>query len=494
MRILRVSLELATWTCLLLVTALLLAGCSEGNADAFTGEAADHSLAVALHSARPNFQGLDDTERAAIDTFIRHAGPRSSKFEIRRILKMSGKGLKGAPPVAVADFLVKGADHVYQEFFGEFDDSELAAITEALRDRPGADAATLRRYRSIVSTARNGYTGPLSKAVGIVLFAEAVEPKPIPRAKLTPAADDPKEIWTGCAELLRMNGFVAEGPRVDLALKTYRQAIAKWPRDAVLISGLVTLYVEYEDRYPEEFAEAVKGASVMEPGNAAYAYLVAARAFRLGHDDKALAILGSVKARKLCTFHAIERAKRVVVTLERAGYGKMRARLTAYRTISLAPYFDIKDLANRAILRSQEYEAEKRADALKTVLEFPGVLSRQISASPRVHHVERIRSKILAVGQSRHSSWLRKSDRRAGDRVRNEAVQAELRFRALERGKDLASGRVAWAAFYDMMGEEEFLRYVDCVLFGNEAEFLIRCSEKKAIEQVVDLARGDYPF
>jgi hypothetical protein len=309
-----------------------------------------------------------------------------------------------------------------------------------------------------------------------------------------PADDDPKEIWTGCAELLRLKGFVAEGPRVDLAVMTYRKAIAKWPRDPVLISGLVTIYVEYEDRYPDELGQAVDGASMMDPANAAYAYLVAARCFRVGADDEALKILRSVKNRKHCTFHAIERAKRVVATLEKVGYGKLRARLTAYRSMSLAPYFDIKDLANRAILRSQEYEAEKRTDALTTVLEFPGVLSRQIASGPRVHHVERIRAKILAVGLSRHASWLGKRDFKAGERLREQAVEAEVRFNALTRGEDLAAGRNAWAALYDMMGEEEFLRYADQVLFGNEAEFLIKCADKKGIEETVDLARGEYPF
>jgi len=494
MRQFRVSLELATWAGLLLLTALLLVGCTEGNADAFTGTVADHPLAAALHTVRPHFDGLDETERAAIDTFIRHAGPRSSTFEIRRILTLSGKGLKAAPPVAIADFLIAGAAHVYQDFFAGFDDSELARIAGALRDRPGADAARLHRYRGIIETARSGYKGPLAEAVGIVVFEDAIEPKPIPRSKLTPTEDDPLAIWTGAAELLRLKGFVAEGPDVDLAVRTYERALAKWPNDPVLHAGLVSLYVEYEDRFPEELRRAIRRASERDGDNAAYAYLVAARDFRVGRDAEALEILAKVKPRGICTFHAIARAKRVVVSLEKAGYKKLRARLTAYRSMSLAPYFDIKDLANRAVLRSKEYEAEKRDDALMTVLEFPGVLSGQIAAGPRVHHVERIRAKILAVGLSGYAAWAARNDRGSVDRLRRDALQAELRFRSIEKGVSLGAGRTAWAGLYDMMGEEEFLKYADGVLFGNEAEFLIRCADKKGLEEIVDLARDDYPF
>ena len=160
----------------------------------------------------------------------------------------------------------------------------------------------------------------------------------------------------------------------------------------------------------------------------------------------------------------------------------------------MAPCFDLKDLANRTILRSTEYQVEKREDALKTVLEFPSVFSRQIAAGPRVHHVERIRSKVLATGLSRRADWLSKTDPKAADRMRREAVQAELRTRQLERGEDLAAGRYAWTTLFDILGEDDFLLFCDRVLFGNQAEFLILCADKKGIEEVVGFATAEYPF
>ena len=45
-----------------------------------------------------------------------------------------------------------------------------------------------------------------------------------------------------------------------------------------------------------------------------------------------------------------------------------------------------------------------------------------------------------------------------------------------------------------ILGEEEFLKFCDRVLFGNEAEFLIRCSEKNGLEEVVEFATAEYPF
>ncbi len=85
-------------------------------------------LAAALHAARPHLQGLDETERAAIDTYIRHAGNRTSTFETRRILDLAGRGLSGADPAVVADFALAGADHVYDDFFKTYDETPLIYI------------------------------------------------------------------------------------------------------------------------------------------------------------------------------------------------------------------------------------------------------------------------------------------------------------------------------------------------------------------------------
>ncbi|MEN8150655.1 MAG: hypothetical protein ABFS86_12605, partial [Planctomycetota bacterium] len=432
--------------------------------------------------------------QAAIDTFIRRAGPRTTAFETRRILGLAGRGLMLADAEVLADFAIAGADYVYDDFFKCFADSTLAEVSQAILTRPGGTAEDRRQYSGVIATARSGYRGPLSKAVGIVVFAEAVNPKPIPMADLIPAEADGIEIWTGAAELLRLKGFIAEGPQLEKAIETYGRAISKWPTDGILLAGLVSLYVEYEDRYPDELGKAIELAHRHDADNAAYAYLVATREFRSGQDEAALANLRSVAGRKLCTFYPIERAKRVVASLERVGYGKTRARLTAYRSMSLAPYFDLKDLANRTILRSTEYEVEKRVKALNTVLEFPRVFSSQISAGPRVHHVERIRVKVLATGLSRYANWIVKSDRDAAEAMRREAVQAEVRTKEIERGEDLAAGRYAWTTLFDILGEDDFLLYCDRVLLGNEAEFLIKCSDKKGLEEVVGLATAEYPF
>ncbi|MEN8149658.1 MAG: hypothetical protein ABFS86_07530, partial [Planctomycetota bacterium] len=75
---------------LLLAVAVFVCGCEEERIDAFEGEVADHKLAVALHEVRPHLAGLEETEQAAIDTFIRRAGPRTTAFETRRILGLAG--------------------------------------------------------------------------------------------------------------------------------------------------------------------------------------------------------------------------------------------------------------------------------------------------------------------------------------------------------------------------------------------------------------------
>jgi hypothetical protein len=479
----------------LLSLVLTLPACDFfGSDEELPDSAGGHPLAKVLLDVRPGLSGLDASELAAIDTFIRQAGPRTSTVEVRRICGLAGKGLKASEPKAVADFILASKESLYDDFFRNLDEVALVRVSDLLRERPGIGDVERLRYGAIIGSGRGVYKGTLARALKVVSFGDAVKPIALARADLDPSAEDPVAVWQGSAEILRMQGFVLEGPSVELAVATYHRALDRWPNDPVLLTGLAALYVEYKDKYADELLSFLRQAHHKDSRNAAYSYLLAACHFRFGRDDKALAALRSGRNRPLCTLHTIERARRISSRLQAAEYGRMRAMLSAYQMTSMAPLFDVKDLANRAVLRSREYQVEKRTEDLETVLRFPEILSRQVSAGPRTRHAELLRVQILATGLSRRANWVVKTDAAGAERLRIESVEAERRAMRIEKGEELCGRKRAWGKLYDLLGQEKFLVYVEHVLYGNEAEFLVKCSDLEGLEDVVDLATAEYPF
>ena len=74
------------------------------------------------------------------------------------------------------------------------------------------------------------------------------------------------------------------------------------------------------------------------------------------------------------------------------------------------------------------------------------------------------------------------------------ARTAKDRSTVVDEGEEMCAGQEAWGRYYELLGEERFLTYVDKVLFGNEVAFLIECAKADKIEDTVELTQKDWAF
>lgn len=484
------------------VAACLLAGllaampiaCGRGDGPALAEPAVRHPLAVVLRSVQDRMRPLDGADADGLDAFLRYAKPTASTYEVRRACELAGKALRNADPGVLADIVVRARDQLYDGFFQALDDGKLEALALRLSDREGPGEIERLRMEAIIRRGSAVYDGPLGRAIATIPFDEAVAPRALPLADLLPREDAGVEDWVGAAELLRLPEFVAEGDQRPMAIEVLRRGLAKWPDHPLLVASLVSVYVENEDRCSDDLGEFLKTAEKADPENAAWPYLRAARAFRVGKDAIALDALRAGRDRPALTFRGLERSRLASRCLEAHGYGPARARLTAYRSSSMASWFLLKDLANRAVARSYEYETSKRDDDLRLVLELPRRIDRQTRAAPRSLFAELLRTTMLATGSRRLSEYQRGRDPNLAREYADRARDAEEATRLLEEASQEYSGPDAWAKLYAGLGEDKFLTYLDGVLFGDEASFLLACRKQGSFAEAATLAIRPWTF
>ncbi len=476
---------------LLTAGLLLVLACGRGPGEG--GEAVgDHPLAAAVARYRRSFTGLDERERQALDTFTREAGPATTPIELRRASELAGKGLADADPVTVARFVAAARAGLYQDFFRAFEAERREAVAAALLEEAGPSALNRRIAGLLRSGAR--YSGPLAEAVAVAPFSSTVSPRKLPLAKLLPPEDADLDTVTGSAEIVRLDAFVEEGGQPEVSVDLYRRGLRRWPGDPVLLSGLVSVYAENVERYREELLETLAKAEEEELENAAWCYLLAAHHFRVGRDEKAVEEVRRGIDRPYATLHTLARARRTVRFLEKLGYGAIQARLTVYRSADMAPYFELKDLANRALLRTREYERAGPEKALDLVLRLPVRMERQIAARPQMLFARIIGCTVAANGYGRLSEYEETRDAARAVEYRRRGEEFAEQVRALEKAAHLCSGQKAWEKYYARLGEDEFLRYLEHVLYGNEAAFLLRCAKLKSFDESLPLTQEEYPF
>jgi hypothetical protein len=286
------------------------------------------------------------------------------------------------------------------------------------------------------------------------------------------------------------------GARPEIAVEVLQSGLERFPGDPVLLAGLVSVCAVQEDRHPGQLAGALREAEESDPENAAWTYLRAMRAFRDGKDEEGLKALRAATERPRVSFHTFLRAQNVFSRLRELGYGELRARVCCLRVLSEPLYFDLKLLANYAIKRSHEYLITRPPEDLDVVLHLPHVLDRQLSAAPHPNLGQKIRWTILLNGLTRLADYHDRRDpnREQSTALRARAAEVEAKLEAIEAGAEVCGGREAWSTLYRLLGEERFARYVDGVLFGNEAEFLTRCAGRARLEECLELTQEAYPF
>jgi hypothetical protein len=475
-----------------LVLATLLLGCEKGDAE--PSSATLHPLAASMSKVRARLSGLTEEEAESIDSFLTHSDPGTAVFQVRRICGFVGKGMKSVDPAVVGDFVLSSSDNLYDDYFRAFDDEQLLRIAGALRGRPETEEIEQLMIEAVIRIGRGAFNGTLKEALRDVPFEDAVAPRRLPLRRVLPAEEADLETFTGAAEILRLDAFIEEGAQPDIAVQTYRQALLRWPEDPALVAGLASVYVENSSRFREELREFLSKAGTHDRGNAIYDYLRAGQLFRVGKDDEALVALRAALQGDHVSFHGLERAKRTAAFLRKKGYGPIRARLAGYRATSLAACFELKDLANRAIQRSREYENAGQTKRVETVVEVPLVLDRQFGSGSHMLLVQVVRATILSSGLRRIAESMRAKDPTGAGRLRELAETAEQRLRAIDKGRKMRGGGESLGQLYRLLGEKRFLNYVEGVLYGNEALFLERCADCESMKQVVTLTQKSYEF
>jgi hypothetical protein len=449
-----------------------------------------HPLSSEISRIRAHVTGLSQEDTEALDNFVRTSNLSASPFELRRVSGLLGRGLLDADLTVVADFVLATRDHLYDDFFEPQETRRLLDLADVLRTRPGLGEIDRLRISAIVGPGKGVFSGTLREAMDYVSFLDAVAPRARNVVDLVPGEGASVTAYTGAGELLRLKQFVKEGGRLDLAVTVYRTAIDKWPDDPALYAGLVSLYLENADLYSNELDRLLVTAEAVDEKNAAFTYLRAARALVAGQDQDALEAFRVAAGRETVTFYELERARRIAKFLEGLGQGRLSALLTAYRTTSVGPSFELKSLVNRVVKRSFEYETAEDETSLETVVDVPITIGRQMATSPTMVFNETIRCRILVMGLSRKLDFVSGDDALKAE-LEKQAADAKLRLDRIEKASELCSGKNAWASLHDALGEPRFLEYVDKVIYGDEASFLVRCADATCLADA--LARLDQP-
>jgi hypothetical protein len=198
--------------------------------------------------------------------------------------------------------------------------------------------------------------------------------------------------------------------------------------------------------------------------------------------------------RPTITFHSLERAKRVTAFLERHDYGPIRARLCAYRTASMSPYFELRDMTNRALQRTYEYEKSGEEEKLEVLLHLPVQINRQLGKEHHFLFAQLLRNAILTSGLQRLVEHNRSKNPALSMELKEQLDAAEARQEAIDEGSRLCGGADSAAHLHRLLGDEKFLVYVEGVLFGNEVEFLMSCAGHERLEACADLTQKSYSF
>jgi tetratricopeptide (TPR) repeat protein len=485
--------QAATNLGILALSAFLLWGCEKGGADP-SGPAVLHPLAAPMAGVRDQVKGLNEEELASIDAFLTRSDPSLAFFQVRRVCGILGKGLENADPVAVGDFVLEAAPHLYDDFFRAFSDEKLEKIAAALPGRSDGGEVELLMIEAVIRLGRGAFNGTLKQALKDVPFEEAVAPRKLPLRAVMPPEDGNLEAYTAAAEIMRLDTFLEEGARPELAIRTYREALRRWPGDAALVAGLASLYLENASKFGDELDEFLVKAPELDPRNALYGYLRAARLFRVGRDDEAFEVLGAALEGEQLRFHSLTRAERTSKFLRKRGYGPIRSRLAGHRAASLASYFELKDLANRALQRSHEYENAGDEERVEMLVGLPIALDRQLEGGSHMLMVQVIRFTILSAGLRRVSELAETKAPKTSLKLLERATKAEQRLRTIEQGRERCGGNESLGLLYRSLGEKGFLTYLDSVLYGNEAAFLEECSTCTSIDEVLPLTQKPYRF
>jgi hypothetical protein len=153
----------------------------------------------------------------------------------------------------------------------------------------------------------------------------------------------------------------------------------------------------------------------------------------------------------------------------------------------MSPYFDLKDLTNRVVKRSFEYEAADDAESLEAVVDVPVVVARQMGATPRMLFTEIVRCRILVMGLNRKAALLSGDGAALTTELKKESTAMADRIERIERAAEFCSGQDAWARLHDILGEERFFEYVENIIYGDEASFLARCGDVSCVADAVSL-------
>jgi hypothetical protein len=419
-----------------------------------------------------------------VDSFCRFSSPAASPYEVRRLCGLVGRAIRGADPERIADFVIAASDHLYDDFFRTFEERALDGLSAACAARVHLPELGRCRLVAIVGRYHGVFEGTLTQALERVPFADVIAPIPVPALTLVPIVGAGPDEVTGAAEVLRLGIFLEEGERPDLAEETYRRALVQWPGDAVLYAGLASLYVEREERRSEELRALLRRASEADPENAAWHYLRAGRHFAAGRDEEGLAALRAGAACPRLSFHVLDRARRTAAYLESRGFGPIQARLLGARSVSTALFYELKLLADQTMRRSIEY-GEESPEALDLVLAYPETLDRQLGTEACPAALQHLRWGILAIGLRRRAETCAHADPE-GSRLRLERV-ADLadRIAAADRGEKMCGGADAWAVLCRRLGEQRFLRWIDEVLYEDEAAFFLRCAEAGGLDAIL---------
>ena len=471
--------------------AVAWVGCGTGGDGDYVEPDIHHPLAAALVSVQRHFSGLDETDGEALQSFIRYADPDAPSFEVRRVCAQAGRALAEADPAVVGGFVTAAADHLYDDFFRLSSAERRNEIAANLGESEKHGEIHRLRMEAILRRGGGVYEGTLGHALSVVPFEETMAILPLdPDVVLAPDATTPAA-FAAAGEILGRAPFFAGVLDRERARATFLKGLEVWPGDPLLVAGLVSFYIEAADEYGVELDEFLPKAESLDPENAAWPCLRAARALRRGRDTEALAALRIAAGRSMLSFHGVERGRAVDARLQELGYGPIRSRLAAYRTEPVGVWLELKDLANRSIQRSFEYEAAEKEDDL---VQQRVALARALAAAPRVLFAELLRSRILVNGYQRLAEQSRTLNPTASHGFQEKATREETRLNLIERTYEEFGGPTAWARYLDLLGEERFLSYFDGVVFGNEAEYLLQCAGADSFQAVLRIAERPFPF